>query len=564
MANLFNTRIRLRYDTYTNWTTKNPVLLAGEVAIAVPGTGLGSVAEASTCLMKVGNGTSNFNALAWLSAPAADVHAWAKAKDVILDAANEKLQFKNGETLVAEVDLSHFASDAEVAALSGRVTVIENALNTETTGLKARVTTLESEMDTAQSDITTITGRLDTLEGANGVSGLSERVGTLEDEVDALQAKDEEHSGAIQSNATAIAQEKTDREKAISDEQAARGEAITNAINGEVANRNAAIGEAIAAEVTARNTAISEAVAVETNRATGAETALGNRLTTAEGKLDVLTGDGEGSVAKALADAKAYTNEVKADLLGEGDLVDTYDTLKEIGDWINTSGVDATELSSAIAVETAARTAADTQHTTDITNLRTDLTTLTNKVGTVPADKTVMGLIGPVTEGKTLMDLIGANATAITEGDKTTLAAANKYTDDKIVEVNGASAALAGRVKAVEDKLVGVDTTVIAAIEAAEGRAKAHAEQKASAAQAAAEATAAADATAKANKAKEDAIADANGKFETVNGKISALENFDKTAITGVIDEKTDTLTMSLNGVALDLVLVCGNASTGN
>ena len=29
----FNTRISLKYDTYTNWTTNNPVLLAGEAAV---------------------------------------------------------------------------------------------------------------------------------------------------------------------------------------------------------------------------------------------------------------------------------------------------------------------------------------------------------------------------------------------------------------------------------------------------------------------------------------------------------------------------------------------------
>lgn len=42
MATLLNTRIRLRYDTYTNWHDTNPVLLAGEVAIVVPGTEFGN------------------------------------------------------------------------------------------------------------------------------------------------------------------------------------------------------------------------------------------------------------------------------------------------------------------------------------------------------------------------------------------------------------------------------------------------------------------------------------------------------------------------------------------
>ena len=559
MANLFNTRIRLRYDLYTEWAEKNPVLLAGEVAIAVPGTNLGSVTDTSACLMKVGNGTAHFNDLPWMSAIAADVHSWAKLP---FDKFTELLN--NGTLTYNEVTYTcpAFATDAELATLAGRVTAIENELNTAETGLKARVTTLEGEMDTAQSDIGTISERLTTLENTTGTDGLTGRVGTLETKVSALEEADEAQDGKITANENAIAQEKTAREQAIAAEQTARDQAITDAIAAEVTDRNEAISSAIATEVTNRDNAIAAAVKVETDRATGAESALDNRLTAAEGKLDTLTGDDktDGSVAKALADAKAYTDEVKADLLGEGDLVDTYDTLKEIGDWINTSGVDVTELSSAIAEEAAARTAADTQHSTDITNLRTDLTTLTNNVGAVPAGKTVIGLIGSVTEGKTLMDLIGDNAKAITDGDSETLAAANKYTDDKIVEVNGANTALVSRVDVVEDKLTGIDTTVVAAITAAEGRAATDAQNKADAAQTAAIAAAATDATTKANAAKDAAIADANTKFEATNGRVTALENFDKTAITGKIE--SETLTMSLDGQALDLIFVCGNAST--
>ena len=33
-SNEIQTRISLKYDTYANWTSKNPVLLKGEVAIA--------------------------------------------------------------------------------------------------------------------------------------------------------------------------------------------------------------------------------------------------------------------------------------------------------------------------------------------------------------------------------------------------------------------------------------------------------------------------------------------------------------------------------------------------
>lgn len=77
-----NTRIKLKYDTYANWTTNNPVLLAGEMAVttidSAPTQTSGSVA-APQVLFKVGDGTSKFNALPWASGLAADVYAWAKA-----------------------------------------------------------------------------------------------------------------------------------------------------------------------------------------------------------------------------------------------------------------------------------------------------------------------------------------------------------------------------------------------------------------------------------------------------------------------------------------------------
>src|SRR5699024_10994231 len=77
-ATNFNTRIKLKYDTYANWTSANPILLKGELAIvevpAESGTGLNEPAY----LLKVGDGVKNFAALDWISGKAADVYAWAK------------------------------------------------------------------------------------------------------------------------------------------------------------------------------------------------------------------------------------------------------------------------------------------------------------------------------------------------------------------------------------------------------------------------------------------------------------------------------------------------------
>ena len=84
-----NTRIQLRYDTLENWKSTTTagkgallVLNKGEMALcSVPPeidntTGLQIIPPA--ILVKVGDGTTTFENLPWVSALAADVHGWAK------------------------------------------------------------------------------------------------------------------------------------------------------------------------------------------------------------------------------------------------------------------------------------------------------------------------------------------------------------------------------------------------------------------------------------------------------------------------------------------------------
>lgn len=52
-----NVKVKQRYDTASNWTTNNPVLLAGELGI-----------ESDTKKMKVGDGTTSWNSLAYMIA----------------------------------------------------------------------------------------------------------------------------------------------------------------------------------------------------------------------------------------------------------------------------------------------------------------------------------------------------------------------------------------------------------------------------------------------------------------------------------------------------------------
>lgn len=79
---LLNTRILLKYDSYENWITNNPVLKQGEVAIAtIPsGSNLDKIDEKNlpNVMLKVGDGTTPYAQLKFVSGLAADVYEWAK------------------------------------------------------------------------------------------------------------------------------------------------------------------------------------------------------------------------------------------------------------------------------------------------------------------------------------------------------------------------------------------------------------------------------------------------------------------------------------------------------
>lgn len=79
---IINTRILVKYDTYDNWVTNDPVLLPGEFALATIDTGttqeVNSVA-APQVLIKVGDGEHTYTNLPFASGRAVDVYSWAKA-----------------------------------------------------------------------------------------------------------------------------------------------------------------------------------------------------------------------------------------------------------------------------------------------------------------------------------------------------------------------------------------------------------------------------------------------------------------------------------------------------
>lgn len=80
----FQTRIQLKYDSFENWMSKDPVLLAGEIAVATVGTTNGTIENPNfqnlpNVVLKVGDGVTEYSKLKFVSGLAADVYEWAKA-----------------------------------------------------------------------------------------------------------------------------------------------------------------------------------------------------------------------------------------------------------------------------------------------------------------------------------------------------------------------------------------------------------------------------------------------------------------------------------------------------
>ena len=80
---ILNTRLLLKYDSYANWIANDPVLKAGEMAVATVDTPDHSTQPTGftnlpNIVLKVGNGASKYSELKFVSALAADVHGWAK------------------------------------------------------------------------------------------------------------------------------------------------------------------------------------------------------------------------------------------------------------------------------------------------------------------------------------------------------------------------------------------------------------------------------------------------------------------------------------------------------
>ncbi len=320
MANkTFNTRIKQKYDSYSNWSSKNPVLLEGEIAVVVVPAATGAVQQEPAILFKVGDGTKTFNQLEFISAKAADVYSWAKASTKPTYAASEITGLS--DYISSEIQDTDTQYKIEADAGNARKFYLYSKPLNGSWG-----TTPVSTIEIPETVYTLATGTTNGTVKFNGtevaVAGLGSAAYTNSTAYDEAGAADAALASAktyADGKDTAIAAAK----KAGDDAQA-----DIDALEAKVGT--VADGKTVVQMIT---------------DATYDDTALAGRVSDVEGAIDTLNGTGAGSVKKQVADAVAGI---------VADAPEAYDTLKEISDWISSHASDASDMNSKISANESA------------------------------------------------------------------------------------------------------------------------------------------------------------------------------------------------------------------
>lgn len=318
MANkTFNTRLKLKYDTYEQWNEKNPILLAGEIAVCVVPAGSNQATNEPTVLLKCGDGSKHFNDLGWISGLGADVYSWAKESKKPTYAASEITGLS--DYISGEIQDTDTQYKIEADAGNARKFYLYSKSLDGSWGA-----TPVSTIEIPETVYTLSTGSANGTVSFNGadvaVKGLGSAAYTNADAYDA--------SGS--------AQTAEDNAKKYADGKDAAITAAKSAADNAQADVDAL--EAKVGTVPADKTIV-QMISEAQTAATYDDTALKNRVSATETAIDTLNGTGAGSVSKQVADAVAGI---------VADAPEAYNTLKEISDWISNHSNDASAMNTQI------------------------------------------------------------------------------------------------------------------------------------------------------------------------------------------------------------------------
>lgn len=305
MANTtFNTRISLKYDAHAEWLKQDPVLLKGEVAIDVVPVNTGAVQQEPAVLIKIGDGVKKFSELTYASAISANVYDWALKAEKPSYAASEisgLSDYISGE--IQDTDTQYkLAVDAED---NRKFHLYSKAKDAADYTLQNTITI------PAETVYTLVEG---TTNGTVKFQGEDVRVHGLGSaafkDTTAFEAK-----GALDSAIAEAKQAGTDAQADV---------------------------DALAAKVgtVPESKTVVQMISDAQTAATYDDTGIKDRMVAAEGKITALVGDDASKSARAIA------AEEVAKIVDGAD--SSYDTLKEIADWISNHKTDAGAMNSAI------------------------------------------------------------------------------------------------------------------------------------------------------------------------------------------------------------------------
>ena len=298
------TRIALKYDSYTAWTSapgKDLVLLKGEIGICEIPSNNTTATTAPTTLFKVGDGVNTFENLRWASALAADVYDWAKSETVELDGTF--INFKTGNTVKHSIDLSSFATGAEVEDVVARIAALEANFTGD---------------NSIQNQINAIGGRIDGILNDSDIKSFT----------DAKLYADGKETQTKKYADDAVAGAKTEAATNLSNAVTAL-EAADSALSGRIAaleGEGGAVASALQAAKDYADQAEADAVEAANDYTDERETA----ITTAY----------ETYADQAEADAKKYTDEELAEAVEAQEAIDAAQNT-EIGKKLDQTTFDA-------------------------------------------------------------------------------------------------------------------------------------------------------------------------------------------------------------------------------
>ena len=394
---ILNTRLQMKYDSYNNWTSStlgegkgaNFVLRAGEIGICyLPANYSENQVTGSAppqILMKVGDGTSTFAQLPWVSAKSADVYAWAKQANLPVakvgagnvvssiewDETTHGLKFVTASVATSEgfEQLTNrvqtientYATDAELSAaveainaaiaLKADKTYVDEQLglkvnvsdfNTFKTENTAAIGTAKSEaIAAAKSETETQVGAL--REGA--VKANADAIAAINNGITGILAQAKAYADQAEADAVATAAaDAAAKVKALADDAVAKNTAaITGIKNGATVNDFAAVESGFATTVAAIKKVQDDAAEALNTYKTANDAAVALKASNADLEIEI---------ARAKAAEKANADAIE--LLTNGVDQEKVDGVKDLIDYVEKHGPEVVKMKEDIAANTKA------------------------------------------------------------------------------------------------------------------------------------------------------------------------------------------------------------------